>query len=203
MAAEPADLSQPFASPDYEDHFVLSGAESIADIDNFVERLALRQPRWLTGLSMGIAKRNKLEAAVAAVIDRIDTAIPDRFVNHVRRRHAHHALSHLVHRERRRQGRGPYRGRATDSLVRPLLVGPGDAAPHALPPTNAPQRRRAGLDHERSALIFPETRRGRVRPAARPAVHIDTGPRTRNPPTRRAIGPLEALRPEYRRQAQR
>lgn len=70
-----SELARPFDAPDYHDHFVLQSAEPIDNIDSFVERLALRQPRWLTGVSMSITKRSELEASVAAVIGRSGDAI--------------------------------------------------------------------------------------------------------------------------------
>lgn len=50
---------------DYRDHFELTtNHDTFATIDAFVAELALRQPKWLTRLSMGIGDHAKLEEAV-------------------------------------------------------------------------------------------------------------------------------------------
>ena len=72
-----------FDDPDYLDHFVVTVTEPFASIDDVVHRLALRQPAWLTRISMGISDRDALERAVAergplgnwAVLDRTDDTV--------------------------------------------------------------------------------------------------------------------------------
>ncbi len=54
----------PFPSPDYRDHFTLSPTTRFGSIDAFVERLVLRQPAWLTKLSMGIGRRSRRRVAL-------------------------------------------------------------------------------------------------------------------------------------------
>lgn len=50
---------------DYRDHFELTTeSATFASIDAFVAALALRQPRWLTRVSMGISDPDKLREAV-------------------------------------------------------------------------------------------------------------------------------------------
>lgn len=71
----PTDLAQPFETPDYEDHFVLASGDTIAGIDDFVERLVLRQPRWLTGVSMGITNQDAIRNAMDGVLDRTQDAV--------------------------------------------------------------------------------------------------------------------------------
>ena len=58
-------LSQPFENPDYADRFVLETThEGFVDVDDFIRDLALHQPSWLTGISMGIRDGDKVRAAV-------------------------------------------------------------------------------------------------------------------------------------------
>ena len=58
-------LSEPFSAPDYLDRFVLETPNAaFDDIDDFVRALALNQPSWLTGISMGIRGRDAVRAAV-------------------------------------------------------------------------------------------------------------------------------------------
>lgn len=56
-----------FIAPDYVDRFRLVPAEEFSSLDDFVERLVLRQPAWLTKLSMGIGRRARRQAAIKAV----------------------------------------------------------------------------------------------------------------------------------------
>ncbi len=59
-------LSKPFDNPDYADRFVLETAdEGFANIDDFIRDLALNQPSWLTGISMGLRDSDKVRAAVS------------------------------------------------------------------------------------------------------------------------------------------
>ena len=61
------ELSQPFVAPDYVDRFALETATaSFGDIDRFIRALALNQPSWLTGVSMGIRDLDRVRSAVEA-----------------------------------------------------------------------------------------------------------------------------------------
>lgn len=61
----PTAIPMTFDDPSYCDHFVLTAANDFDNIDDFVERLAMRQPPWLTRLSMGISGHARLRCAVA------------------------------------------------------------------------------------------------------------------------------------------
>lgn len=87
--ARALDLSRPFVAPDYADRFVLEmPAERFDTIDDFIRALALNQPSWLTGISMGIRDGDAVRAAVGvdpltpgdaignwAVVERSDTSV--------------------------------------------------------------------------------------------------------------------------------
>lgn len=54
----------PFTDPDYRDHFTLRPGRPFASLDDFVSRLVLDQPSWLTKLSMGIGATDRRRAAL-------------------------------------------------------------------------------------------------------------------------------------------
>ncbi|MFK7918587.1 MAG: DUF2867 domain-containing protein [Ilumatobacter sp.] len=75
-----------FDDPDYRDHFVLTARDDVYGVEEFVERLAMRQPGWLTRVSMGLSGAAELRRGVVDaldggalgnwhVIDRTDTSI--------------------------------------------------------------------------------------------------------------------------------
>lgn len=56
--------TDPFTDPDYTDRFELVTRDPIRSIDAFVTDLVLRQPSWLTALSMGLGRRSRRRTAL-------------------------------------------------------------------------------------------------------------------------------------------
>lgn len=65
QAPAPTDLDPIDVSRiDYADHFELQCDPQFDDIDDFIRKLALRQPRWLTQVSMGIRDQAEIRAGL-------------------------------------------------------------------------------------------------------------------------------------------